>query len=383
MTDLDDADHISPSGLAGIVWTVFCIASVFVTARLSVRVYSHRALQTDDGWIILAWLVMLTMSAISTVQRDSVWFTNAADEGYTHPSQSSLDFQREQLARWQFALITLFWIALWSVKASFLAAFRQVTLPFKTQHRIWVGVTTFLSLAFIGCIVCNVFSCSHPSDYFVAGKCRSASDISHRKFSILFATILDIVSNLAIIGLQLSILPVLTLDARKKIGLGVVFALNLFVVCVAVLRMAQIVMDSSIDIVGMSVWSSVEVCIALIIGSLPPLYGFASRFRRQRQEAKESGSGSDQDDLYLESIYPLGEVAQTVMKIESVLTDDAHRNTLSGGIYVQRTFSTHVENKSDVLNASLSASLKDDASDAPITAPSKVHNGRRWRWFGA
>lgn len=382
MTDMDDADHISPSGLAGIVWSVFCVASVFVTARLSVRVYSHRALQTDDGWIILAWVVMLVMSAISTVQRDSIWFTYGAKEGRIHPSASELDLEREQLARWQFALVTLFWIALWSVKASFLAVFRQVTLPFKVQHRIWLGVTAFLSLAFLGCILCNVFSCSHPSDYFTAGKCRSASDIDHRKFSILVATILDIVSNLAIIGLQLSILPVLTLDTRKKIGLGVVFALNMFVVSVAVLRMAQIVMDPSIDIVGMSVWSSVEVCIALIIGSLPPLYGFASRYLRKRREDKDS-SGSDQDDLYLESVYPFGSVSQTVMKIESILTDDAHRNTLSGGIFVQRTFSTHVENKSDIINSSLSASLRDDASDAPITAPSKVQRGRRWRWFGA
>lgn len=378
MTDLDDAKHVSQQGLAAIVWVCFGISTLFVTARLAVRSHNHRSLQTDDTWIILGWFSMLLMSIICMLQSESIWHVAAVEDGSPIHDQAKADWHEEQQARWHFALVYLFWVALWCVKASFLAMFYQVMYPFRVQRVLWYIVTIFVTLAFLGCAISSIFNCEgNPGDYFHAGMCENPGDLHRQRFNILFSTVLDVVSNVAIIALQLSVLPVLSLDRKKKIGLGVIFGLNITVVCVAILRMAQILMDEQIDIVGLDIWSAVEICIALIIGSLPPLHGLLSRLRRKRRAAKRSNA-SLESDLDMDALYPYGSRSNAVMRIESILMDDAHRNSMrEGGIYVQRMFSIHVETQSDM---ELGAGVGDSSSDAPINS-TVDEKSRRQRWW--
>ncbi|CEJ94368.1 hypothetical protein VHEMI09905 [[Torrubiella] hemipterigena] len=379
MTDLDDASHVSQQGLAAIVWVCFAVSTVFVASRLTVRSYNHRSLQTDDIWIILGWISMLLMSILCMLQSQSIWHVAAVEDGRVVQDQAKADWYEEQQARWHFALVYLFWVALWCVKASFLAVFYQVLYPFRIQRTLWYTVTIFVTLAFLGCAISSIFNCERPGDYFQAGKCEGSADIHRQRFNILFSTVLDVVSNVAIIGLQLSVLPVLSLDRRKKIGLGVIFGLNLFVVCVAVLRMAQILMDDKIDVVGLDIWSAVEICTALIIGSLPPLNGLLSRLRRKRRASQKRSEASLESDLDTDVIYAHGSMSNTVMRIESILMDDAHRNSMrDGGIYVQRMFSIHVETQSEM---ELGAACGDTASDAPINSSEHKVSKQWWQWW--
>jgi hypothetical protein len=69
--------------------------------------------------------------------------------------------------RCQFASTVLFWTCLWSVKASFLAFFFQLTKRLTQARRAWWSVTTITVLAFAGSIISYPISCTS----FTIGMC--------------------------------------------------------------------------------------------------------------------------------------------------------------------------------------------------------------------
>jgi hypothetical protein len=60
----------------------------------------------------------------------------------------------------QFASTVVFWTCLWSVKASFLAFFFQLTKRLAWPRRAWWGITAITALAFTGSIISYPLSCT-------------------------------------------------------------------------------------------------------------------------------------------------------------------------------------------------------------------------------
>lgn len=325
------------------MWVCFAIASCGVGSRLYIRIYDTRRLQTDDIWIVIAWLAMLTMSTVQMLQQDSLWYILAVVVRRFEPDKEYAIWQHEQLTRWQFPEVNLFWITLWAVKASLLSIFFRVVHPFTTRRRLWYAVSTFVGLSFVACIVMNTFTCTPPSDYFRAGQCSSPAEIQRQRLSVIISTILDIITDMVIMYLPLSVLPLLNLDKRRKIGFAAISGLSIFVVCVSIVRMTQAIASERVDLVGLTIWSSVETCVALIVGSLPALRGLLPRGIR-RYATKKSRKDMKENDFHPQDSYPLGSRSRTIMVAESIPLDDAHRSAqMDGGIYVQRMFTTHVE----------------------------------------
>lgn len=337
------ANHVNRQGLVAIMWVCFAIASGAVGSRLYIRLYDTRRLQTDDIWIVIAWLAMLSMSIVQMLQQDSLWYVLAVIARHFAPKQEHATWQYEQLARWQFPEVKLFWITLWAVKASLLSIFFRVVHPFTTRRRLWYAVATFVGLSFVACVLMSILTCSPPSDYFRAGKCSSPAEIQRQRLSVIISTILDIVTDMVIMYLPLSVLPLLNLDKRRKIGFAAISGLSIFVVCVSIVRMTQAIASERVDLVGLTIWSSVETCVALIVGSLPALRGLLPRGIR-RYATNKTRLEMKENDFHPQDSYPLGSRSRTIMVAESIPLDAAHRSAhLDGGIYVQRMFTTHVE----------------------------------------
>lgn len=160
------ARSVNRQGLIIIVWICFTIATLFVSLRLFVRWHQNRRFLADDYWITWAWLCTLTMAILQTEQMDPLWYMTYLQAGRIAYDPKELEFQRSQITRWQFPIIKLFWIILWSVKASFLALFYRLVQPFPVIRRCWYGVSVFAASALIVCIICSVLTCSPPSNYF-------------------------------------------------------------------------------------------------------------------------------------------------------------------------------------------------------------------------
>ncbi len=162
------ARTVDETGLLAIVWTCFSTATVFVALRLAVRFRANRAFLLDDYWVIFAWFCLLAMAILQTEQMSSLWYLTYLIAGRL-PLDAGTGPKTEELARWQFPIIKLFWTVLWSVKASLLAVFFRLVQPFPVLRRLWDCVAVFAALAYIGCCLSSALTCSPPSDYFRAG----------------------------------------------------------------------------------------------------------------------------------------------------------------------------------------------------------------------
>lgn len=143
-----------------------------------------------------------------------------------------------------------------------------------------------------------------------------------------------------IMALPIAVLPSLQLDKRRKIGLGVAFSLGFIIIAVAIVRMTQVIVGTSVDLVGLATWGAVETATAVVVGSLPPLKALLSRGVR-KYSSKLSGQkyGTDKDGS---QTYGPGN-SRNVMVSESIPLDDLHRSSqYNGGIYVEKTFDARV-----------------------------------------
>lgn len=164
------ASHIDRHGLVAASWTCLAVATCFIILRLTVRWRQNQSFLADDYWMIWAWSCVTTMAALQTVQQRSLWYLSDLTAGRISPQtpeegQHALDMTHE-LTKWQYPIITLFWISLWSVKASFMAVFYRLVKPFPMFRWMWYGVAVFVTLSLIGCITASTLTCDPPSDYF-------------------------------------------------------------------------------------------------------------------------------------------------------------------------------------------------------------------------
>lgn len=160
------ARSVDRRGLVIIIWVCFTVATLFVCLRLFVRWRQNRRFLADDYWIAWAWTCTLTMAILQTEQMDSLWYLTYLQAGRLAYDPKELARQRTEISKWQFPIIKMFWIVLWSVKASFLSLFYRLVQPFPIIRRLWYCVAVFTALSLTVCIICSALTCSPPSRYF-------------------------------------------------------------------------------------------------------------------------------------------------------------------------------------------------------------------------
>ncbi|KAL2176106.1 uncharacterized protein P884DRAFT_204031 [Thermothelomyces heterothallicus CBS 202.75] len=347
------ARSVSESGLVAVVWVCFSIATLFAALRLIVRFRGNHFFLADDYWIMFAWMTLLTMAILQTLQMPSLWYLTYLRAGRIVPDQSTAH-KTEQLTRWQFPIIKLFWTTLWSVKASFMTVFFRLVKPFPVIRRLWYCVAVIAALAYIGCWLSSALTCNPPSDYFKAGKCNSPREVWNQSFNVIYSTTVDVATDLMIMALPISILPSLKLDKRRKIGLGIAFSLGAIIITVAIVRMTQVIKPNStdaVDLIGLAIWGAVETATAVIVGSLPPLKALLSRNLKKyhgssRTKGSRYGTARTPQGLATHRSHGGGygpnSESRTVMVAESIPLDAMHNQT-GGGIHVQRSYQTTVE----------------------------------------
>lgn len=367
------AATVSEGGLIAVVWICFAVATLFVSLRVTVRFRQNRSLMLDDYWIVFAWLCILTMAILQMEQMNSLWYVTYLRAGRIVPDATTPK-RSEQITRWQFPIIKLFWTTLWAIKGSFMTVFFRLVKPFPILRRLWYCVAAFTIIAYIGCWLSSALTCNPPSNYFKAGMpppnippalvatahqsphllgmCMGDHEKWMQKFSVYYSTSVDVASDIMIMALPISLLPSLQLDRRRKIGLGVVFSLGAIIMIVALVRMTQVETGGSngVDIIGLAIWGSVESATAVIVGTLPALKSLLSRHVKKYSSSKNKsnyakyGTGTmgaaaaatSRHDRYV----PSSTVAQA--HGSSIPLDDLHEQR-DGGIYVQRSYQTTVE----------------------------------------
>lgn len=132
-------------------WIITCVATSMVATRIAIRLRISRRLFADDYLNIIALLFLVANAILTTIMADPLYELMYASLGVT-PGPDFM-IRATFYLKCQLASTFLFWSTLWSVKACFLALYRQITVQLRWPGRAWWIVTIITASSFIGCII--------------------------------------------------------------------------------------------------------------------------------------------------------------------------------------------------------------------------------------
>ncbi|KAK5740537.1 hypothetical protein LTR17_004574 [Elasticomyces elasticus] len=269
--------RISQGQLISAIWILAALALVFLLARLGTRLYVFRRLHIDDGFAVLSFAMLIANGAVTTIMAPPMYELLAVSVGQEEATLAFLA-RASLYLKLQFTSTLLFWSCLWSVKASFLAFFRQLTEGLNYPRRAWYAITAITTMAFIGSIITYPVSCTS----FVLGECQAPENVNRSLISLRFSTAVDIITDIMIIALPIFIVARVQISALQKIALICVLGLGVIIIGFAVARI--IVTDAQgvhPEISWLALWSSIESSVAVIVCCLA---SFKALFTAQQRQ---------------------------------------------------------------------------------------------------
>ncbi|KAL4899837.1 hypothetical protein BDW74DRAFT_183325 [Aspergillus multicolor] len=317
------ATHLSEDSLVVITWVGAGLGVIFTVLRLAIRLSVMGRLLPDDYFILLALSFLIANAVLQTLQAPHLYYITFT------PTGTDIVHHALMYTRYMFAIIGIFWSVLWSVKAAFLALFWAMTDHLPHYRRWWWAIVVFASGAYAGCWFASAWTCHPPSTYFQFAKCTKDIDKRGAVISIVYSTVVDILTDVMIMGFALSIVWSTTISFHQKVGLGAVFSLGAIIIAFAIVRAINITGRSYSDQAGLAVWGIAESSVSVIVGCLPPFKTFLSRsnssyvsrslpsYSRYRQKRSTQTTTTTSSDIPLQSILrePAGPVPKGEIRV--------------------------------------------------------------------
>ncbi|KAI6886839.1 hypothetical protein KC360_g1932 [Hortaea werneckii] len=237
----------------------FSLLSLFACAlRLYCKLVLMRGVGLDDAAVLSSFLLGTAYCANTIYQ--TRWGFGLDDDQI--PMENILEYSKVQYAGGP-----LYALGILGFKLSLLSVYHQLA-GFKKLYRrvLWVtmALVTLNSVAFAFVFA---FSCDPPAkvwDDDIAGSC--VNEVAFY-FAISGATI---ALDLLVIVLPFPIIQGLQLDVRKKIGLGALFGLGIFVTVVQILRVESFAkIKGYTDSQQPITWSMIEIHVGCLVACIP------------------------------------------------------------------------------------------------------------------
>ena len=138
--------EVSKTAFLGIVWGGLGVSLFFLLLRAYVRLTCFHRFFIDDGLLLLAWILLLTLTSLWQNMVDDLYFLYSINLGTTQPPADILIILYAIYHRtFAVSLLTIF--SLWSIKASFLAFFYKLGYRVPGHKILWWIAST---ASFIG-----------------------------------------------------------------------------------------------------------------------------------------------------------------------------------------------------------------------------------------
>jgi hypothetical protein len=281
---------IAKESLLVTVWAL-CGASVaFFIARLAIRKRFTARLWLDDWLSGFAVGFLFAESLLITIMANSMYDTlRISSEPSTavqnpEPLAKRADFPPtvESYMKLQFAQMICFWTCIWLVKASFLTlSYRLLPTHLRPYTILWFTIAGFCALFYVLSVISYPIACSSFSPRksfstvlswcfeadFLLAFCSGNHSVTLSHVSLRFSTALDIITDIFIIALPISLVFRVQLPPRTKVTLVAIFALEGLMILFASLRLAFSDTQESKwpEVTALSLWSVVESGIAVIV----------------------------------------------------------------------------------------------------------------------
>uniref|UniRef100_A0A8H7MZF4 CFEM domain-containing protein n=1 Tax=Bionectria ochroleuca TaxID=29856 RepID=A0A8H7MZF4_BIOOC len=272
---------------------VFSILSgIFVIQRFAVKIYaSNLSLGLDDWITLLAALIQAPGAAIaceggrrSGFGRD-IWtlqYDQITDFGY-----------------YLYIYSTIYFFNVSVCKLAFLFFYLRVFPAPRVRRALWGTIIFVLTFGLVFLFV-SIFQCKPVSYYWHrwdkehVGTCINASAVAWANSGI------SIGLDFFMIGIPLSQINSLNLDWKKKIGVGAMFCVGLFVTIISIIRLENLIVhgwespNATYEKVDVAVWSTIEINVGIICACMPSLRSLIVRtFPRLHIWPSEPGTRQD------------------------------------------------------------------------------------------
>ena len=196
-----------------------------------------------------------------------------------------------------FASDFLLWTTLFFVKASFLALMWSVFEISTTFRKFWWAVSAYTFIAFLVCIICELWTCGSPSDFGNFDICIAAIESTTSMVSStpdVLKFVFHISSDLLILALPLFEIRKLQMSPAKRFSVAAVFALTIVDIIMGILRNSssicedsQATWNSDVCVSMNIIFTILELSFAVIVCALPAYRAILPSSRQRRYESRE------------------------------------------------------------------------------------------------
>ncbi|KAI9790766.1 MAG: hypothetical protein M1833_001762 [Piccolia ochrophora] len=260
----EKAPLISQRTLEGVSWAGFALATLFVIFRFCIRRFKFGGFFADDGFVLLAWLCLLTLAICLHVMMTSMYTFFLVASGNMEAPPDIIPTANNYM-KFQFVATQLFWACLWAVKCSFLAFFHRLSNGLKGERILWWCVAVFTGLSYVACVISYPIACP----VFKVDVCGTPLHIQRALISLRFSTAVDIITDAMIIGLPIHLLWKVRISLRQKFALGGIFCLGFLII---IFSMVRVILTNSktthTEVTWLDMWSSIEATVAVVVSCL-------------------------------------------------------------------------------------------------------------------
>ncbi|KAL8823496.1 MAG: hypothetical protein Q9191_005801 [Dirinaria sp. TL-2023a] len=259
-------DTISVEGLNALLWTFTAVGILLSTGRFAIRYATASRFYWDDASHLLSVLLLIGLAATYTTgfPYSARIAKISAHEEKAPPLTDP--FYRKYL-QLRLVVTLLVFMVLWSVKATFLIFYRLLFDVSEAFIRVWWAAVALTFATFWVCIGSTFTLCGSASDLYNFEKCSSPKALHDIRATYKYWCALNVTTDLVVMILPLFMLHGLQLGAFQKITLAGAFSLGFVVAIFDILRTVESLQSGTFS--GVALWSSLEVTIAVIVGSLP------------------------------------------------------------------------------------------------------------------
>ncbi|KAF8425249.1 hypothetical protein EV426DRAFT_716387 [Tirmania nivea] len=257
--------------VAYFIRTTFVLYGIGVLAaliRIAIRYYLARSLRTEEYLVLFALLCWTADTACIPFIVNNGTNSMPAEKRLTI-TPGSLEWANRTMAGKMFVGAWVAYITMiWSLKASILVFYSRLTERLHEQRLIkvaWgvVGVT------WVACIL--------------------------SMFLVWIVGVLNILTDLLLLAIPLPMVFRLRGSIGRKVMLGCLFGLGIFVIIATALRIYFTIEGGNIQ--NMTFWSMIETCTAIIVANAPGIRAIFVHFQANTAK-KATGNGSRQQNTW-------------------------------------------------------------------------------------
>ncbi|OHW96998.1 CFEM domain-containing protein [Colletotrichum incanum] len=248
--------------------TMAVMAAICVLSRFAYKIFFAGLDIGWDDWFVMATLIAAMPSAVITVHG-----TTANGLG-----RDIWTLEPQQITNVLFYFYIMAWLYFLQVTLVKLAIifFYMRIFPAREVQRVLWATTIFIIVWGFAFVVTAVFQCK-PIHYFWTkwdglheGSCADANAVSWSNASISIAL------DFWMLTIPLWQLRALKLHWKKKVGVALMFIVGTFVTVVSIIRLQSLLNfakghNATMDFMDVSIWSTVEICVAIMCACLPSI----------------------------------------------------------------------------------------------------------------